>query len=138
MAMKRCVAKRSWGEIFTLISESESLNKEKSCRFLSRWGTRCFFRLSAYGDYRGQKTAMSESLLVFGGLLKVTQDREILWDHTHISAAPSMGPHLFPREWKGAAERWRWLSWSKLEDGSYHLNVLHTSVVTMELSSSRC
>ena len=35
VAMKRCVASRSCGEIFTLISESESLNKEKSCRFLS-------------------------------------------------------------------------------------------------------
>lgn len=51
VAMKRCVASRSCGEIFTLISESESLNKEKSCRFLSRCGTLCFFRLSA-ADHR--------------------------------------------------------------------------------------
>lgn len=49
VAMKRCVASRSCGEIFTLISESESLNREKSCRFLSRCGTLCFFRLSAAG-----------------------------------------------------------------------------------------
>lgn len=49
MAMKRCVASNSCGEIFTLISESESLNREKSCRLLSRCGTLCFFRLSAIG-----------------------------------------------------------------------------------------
>lgn len=52
VAMKRWVASRSCGEIFTLISESESLNKEKSCRFLSRCGTLCFFRLSAVGSQR--------------------------------------------------------------------------------------
>lgn len=49
VAMKRCVASSSCGEIFTLISESESLNREKSCRLLSRCGTLCFFRLSAIG-----------------------------------------------------------------------------------------
>lgn len=49
VAMKRCVASKSCGEILTLISESESLNREKSCRLLSRCGTLCFFRLSAVG-----------------------------------------------------------------------------------------
>lgn len=49
VAMKRCVASSSCGEILTLISESESLNREKSCRLLSRCGTLCFFRLSAIG-----------------------------------------------------------------------------------------
>lgn len=58
VAMKRCVASRSCGEIFTLISESESLNREKSCRLLSRCGTLCFFRLSAIGS-QGEKDAQN-------------------------------------------------------------------------------
>ena len=59
VAMKRCVASRSCGEIFTLNSESESLNKEKSCRFLSLCGTLCFFRLSAVGT--GDRRQPSQS-----------------------------------------------------------------------------
>lgn len=44
---KRCVAKRSWGEIFTFISFSDSLKMEKSWCFRSWWETRRFVRLSA-------------------------------------------------------------------------------------------
>lgn len=47
VAMKRCVASRSWGEIFTLISLSDRRKMEKSWGFLPRWGARSFFRLSA-------------------------------------------------------------------------------------------
>lgn len=54
--MKRCVASSSCGEIFTLISESESLNREKSWRLLSRCGTLCFFRLSATGSKEKEDT----------------------------------------------------------------------------------
>lgn len=47
--MKRCVASRSCGEIFTFISLSDSLKMEKSWGLRPRWGTRSFFRLSAVG-----------------------------------------------------------------------------------------
>lgn len=72
VAMKRCVASSSCGEIFTRISESESLNKEKSCRFLSRWGTRCFLRLSAMKsqgtDELSQDSCCRNSWQVFPGM----------------------------------------------------------------------
>lgn len=50
VAMNRCVARRSCGEIFTFISLSESLKMEKSWGLRPRWGTRSFFRLSAAGQ----------------------------------------------------------------------------------------
>lgn len=101
VAMKRCVASRSCGETFTLISESESLNKEKSCRLLSRCGTLCFFRLSAV-DHRGQTAAISESLLVFGGFPRAMGDRQILWDRLDFCSVNCRYYYTSPREWKDA------------------------------------
>lgn len=47
VAMKRCVASSSCGEIFTFSSFSAILKMEKSCRFLSWLDTRLLVRLSA-------------------------------------------------------------------------------------------
>lgn len=52
---KRCVASRSWGEIFTFISFSDSLKMEKSCCFCSWWETRRLVRLSAENTGRTRK-----------------------------------------------------------------------------------
>lgn len=46
VARKRCMARRSWGDILTFISLSVCLKAEKSC-FLSRWATFFFVLLSA-------------------------------------------------------------------------------------------
>lgn len=86
VAMKRCVASKSCGEILTLISESESLNREKSCRLLSRCGTLCFFRLSAVGPqgkYGGQNRRWS--LAAYTGSLG-----------PHTSAVPTVGGSAIP------------------------------------------
>jgi len=59
VAMNRCVARRSCGEIFTFISLSESLKMEKSWGLRPRWGTRSFFRLSAAEQRAEQLPACS-------------------------------------------------------------------------------
>lgn len=96
VAMKRCVASNSCGEIFTLISESESLNREKSCRLLSRCGTLCFFRLSAIGA-QGKDDTQNHcwSLEVYTDSLR---------PHTFCSASCRRHNRLSPRRRRQAAD----------------------------------
>lgn len=61
VARKRCMAKRSCGDILTFISLSVCLKAEKSC-FLSRWATFFFVLLSAEGGMRKGESKETHSI----------------------------------------------------------------------------